>query len=95
MNPDAIFANVVLNWLQTHKGWHTFRDLQTGTNYYRRKLGPNVASRALQALAKEHQVDLWYSTANGQGMPNPLPHDYKETRPKIGSGLVRLSRKNG
>jgi hypothetical protein len=95
LNPDAIFANVVLNWAQTHaRQWCTFRDLQRGTNCYRRKLGPNVAFRAIQALVKDHQLDMWVSTVNG-GVLNDMPHDYLQgKRPKIGSGLVRLARHN-
>jgi hypothetical protein len=95
MNPDAIFANVALNWVQTNaRQWRTFRDLQKGTNYHRRKLGPNVAYRALRALAREHQIDLWESAADDRGNLNPMPADYTGTRPKIGSGLVRVTRGN-
>jgi hypothetical protein len=94
INSDAIFANVVLNWVQTHKGWHTFRDLQRGTNFCRLKLGPSVAFRAIQSLAKDHQIDMWVSTANGVGDLNEMPHDYTGKRPKIGSGLVRLALHN-
>jgi hypothetical protein len=95
-NPDAIFANAAWSWIQTHaRQWRTIRDLQKGTNYHRRKLGPNVAYHALQGLVREQQVDMWVSKVNEKGLLNPLPQDYTGVRPKIGSGLVRVGRNHG
>ena len=89
-------SNISVGWVQTHaRQWRTFRDLQKGTNYHRRKLGPTVAFRALQSLAKDHQIDMWVSTVNDKGALNPVPHDYTGIRPKIGSGLVRLGHTHG
>ena len=92
MNPDAIYANVAMGWIQTHaRQWRTLRDLQKGTNYHRRKLGPNVAFRSVQALARDHQIDIWVSSLEPSGQLNPLPADYTGPRPKIGSALVRAA----
>jgi hypothetical protein len=91
-NHDAIFANTIMNWVKTHaQQWRSLRELQQGTNYHRSKLGPSVAFRALKALAGERQIELWTSEVTNNGALNPLPADYTGKRPKIGSGLVRVS----
>jgi putative DNA primase/helicase len=96
MNPDAIYANVAMNWVQANaQQWRTLRDLQKGTNYHRRKLGPNVAFRSIQALARDSQIEAWVSTADGGGTLNPLPADYTGKRPKIGGALIRLAGSQG
>jgi hypothetical protein len=96
MNPDAIYANVVMNWIQQNaQQWRTLRDLQKGTNYHRRKLGPNVAFRSVQALARDGQIDVWISTADGSGAVNALPTDYTGKRPKLGGALIRLAGSQG
>jgi len=92
-NPDAIYSNVALGWIKTHaQQWRTIKDLKDGTNFYRRQLGPKVCFHALQALAREHEIEVWVSTADGNGQLNPLPPDYTGKRPKPGSGLVRIAR---
>jgi hypothetical protein len=96
MNPDAIYSNVAMNWIKQHaQQWRTLRDLQKGTNYHRRKLGPNVAFRSIQALARDGQIDVWISTVDGGGNLNPLPADYMGKRPKIGGTLIRLAAPQG
>lgn len=93
MNPDAIYANAALSWTQANaQQWRTLRDLQKGTNYHRRKLGPNVAFRSVQALARDGQIDVWVSTADGGGNLNQMPADYQGKRPKIGAALIRLAK---
>jgi hypothetical protein len=90
-NPDAIYANAAMGWIQAHaRQWRSLRDLQKGTNYHRRRLGPNVAFRSVQALARDGQIDVWVSTADAGGNLNALPADYTGKRPKIGGALIRL-----
>lgn len=93
LNPDAVYANAALKWIDAHaQQWRTFRDLQRGTNVHRKKLGPNVASRALKGLAQDHLIDMWVSTLEEKGgkwVENDMPADYRGKRPKYGAGLVR------
>ena len=89
-NPDAVYANVALNWINTHaEQWRTIKELKDGTNYFRRELGPRACYYALMALAQNHDIEFWVSEVGGGGNLNDLPADYQGKRPKIGMGLVR------
>ena len=96
VNPDAVYANVALNWIHQHaQQWRTLRDLQKGTNYHRRKLGPNVAFRSVQSLAASGDVDMWVSKLvdkDGTMVENDIPFGYSGKRPRLGGGLVRVAR---
>ena len=92
-NPDAVYANVALNWIHTHAGqWRTTKELKDGTNYFRRELGPRACHYALLALAQNHDIELWVSEVNSDNELNDVPADYQGKRPKIGMGLVRAVR---
>src|SRR5208282_5011689 len=91
VNPDAQFANAVCNWLEAHtKGeWVTINKLKEGIHAYEMKLGPNVAERALAAMARGSRIEVWLpQIINRQtGEENAVPSDWKGRRPKL--GLVR------
>src|SRR5262249_47733036 len=62
VNPDAMYANSALAWIKGNaKNWRTVRDLQTGTNFFRKKLGPTVCYRALLGLEKSGEIEVWTS----------------------------------
>jgi DNA primase RepB-like protein len=87
--PDAVFANAALAWIERNAhDWRTIRDLKRGTHTYQRKLGPSVAERALMALARTDQIELWL--APRPGIDKPLPIDYTGPTPRV--GLVRKVR---
>ena len=92
--PDAIFSNAVTAWLRVHtKGeWVLISTLKDGVHCYEMKLGPNVAERALQAMARGDRIDLWTPKPDKDGNKPPLPKDYNGTYPRL--GLVRLNAKN-
>ncbi len=92
INQDAIYSNVALGWISANaQQWRTTRDLKVYTNYHRRQLGPTVCFRALQALARDNEIDIWMSDCDIEGKLNPMPVDYTGKRPKLGSGLVRAA----
>lgn len=87
--PDAVFANAALAWIEKNaQNWRSIRDLKRGTHAYQRKLGPSVAERALMALARTDQIELWL--APRPGLDRPLPSDYIGPIPRV--GLVRKVR---
>jgi hypothetical protein len=82
-NPDAVFANKALAWIQKHaEEWTSIAKLKQHTWRIEQDLGPAVAVRSLIGLARSGRIDLWLAE-NG---PEP-PLDYAGPRPKI--GLVR------
>jgi hypothetical protein len=84
-NPDAVFTNAVLSWLTARpRQWFNIKALKDGVHAYEMRLGPNVAERALSAMCRTGQIDLW-QTKMGQ----PLPGDWTGSKPRI--GLVRLA----
>lgn len=96
-NPDAIYANIALAWIKNYgKNWRTVRDLQTGTNYHRKKFGPNVCFRALQGLLKDGEIEMWVSKLvddpdnPGRSKLNDMPPGWAGKRPKLGGALVKL-----
>lgn len=90
MVPDAIFANAVMGWLRAHtRGeWVTIAKLKTGVHCYEMKLGPNVAERCLQAMARADRIEIWLPK-DRPGNDVPLPSGYAGARPRL--GLVRLA----
>lgn len=87
--PDAIFSNAAEAWLKSHtKGeWITVSALKQGVHGYEMKLGPNVAERALQAMARGDRIDFWVPK-DRDGKDLPLPDGYFGSRPR--RGLLRL-----
>jgi hypothetical protein len=82
-NPDAVFANKALAWIQKHaEGWTSIAKLKQHTWRIEQDLGPAVAVRSLIGLARSGRIDLWLPD-NG----SELPSDYAGPRPRI--GLVR------
>ncbi len=60
-NPDAAFSNAVLSWLDRKVPdgrWISSREVKRGVHYYRLRLGPGVAERALSNLARLGEIDL-------------------------------------
>jgi hypothetical protein len=85
-NPDAIFANKALAWIQKHAGeWTSISKLKQNTWRIEQDLGPAVAVRSLIGLARSGRIDLWLAD-NG----TELPSDYAGPRPRI--GLLRRVR---
>jgi hypothetical protein len=90
-NPDAVFANKALDWIQKYANeWTSIAKLKQSLWRVEQKLGPQVANRALIGLARSGRIQLWLSDATGYaGGANP-PADYHGPRPRI--GLVRSVR---
>ena len=85
-NPDAVFANTALDWIQKHASdWTSISLLKQRTWRIEQKLGPAVAVRSLIGLARSGRIELWMAD---QG--RPLPPDYVGLKPRI--GLVRRIR---
>jgi len=93
VTPDAIFANGVIAWLRSHtKGeWVLISVLKDGVHCYEMKLGPNVAERCLQSMARGDQIDLWFPKVGQDGNRAPLPEGYNGAYPRL--GLVRLPKR--
>jgi hypothetical protein len=82
-NPDAVFANKALAWIQKYAGeWTSIAKLKQHTWRIEQDLGPAVAVRSLIGLARSGRIDLWLAD-NGSEPPS----DYTGPRPRI--GLVR------
>jgi hypothetical protein len=82
-NPDAVFANKALAWVQKHAGeWTSIARLKQHTWRVEQNLGPAVAVRSLIGLARSGRIDLWLPDGGRE-----LPRDYQGPVPKI--GLVR------
>ena len=82
-NPDAIFANKALAWIQKHAGeWASIAKLKQYTWRIEQDLGPAVAVRSLIGLARSGRIELWLADSG-----HSLPSDYTGPRPRI--GLVR------
>ena len=90
-NPDAMFANAVTGWLGVHTQgeWVNIRKLKDGIHSYRMQLGPGVAERCLQVMARSEDIEIWTPTGK-DGKDQPLPVGYSGARPRV--GLVRLPR---
>ena len=88
-NPDAMFANAVTGWLRAHTktGWVSIGKLKDGIHSYRMQLGPGVAERCLQVMARQEDIEIWTPTGK-DGKDQPLPDGYSGSRPRV--GLVRL-----
>lgn len=85
MNPDAIFANAAMNWINKNAPeWTHISKLKNGVHAYEMKLGPNVAERALLSLARGGRIELWLRDSK-YGLQ--LPADYRGPMPR--TGLVR------
>ena len=86
INPDAQFANAAVRWIEKYaQDWTPVWELKKGVHSHEMKLGPNVAERALYALARGGRIQLWMNT--GDLAKNPLPLDYAGVVPRV--GLVR------
>jgi hypothetical protein len=82
-NPDAVFANIALAWIQKHAHeWTSIARLKQRTWRVEQDLGPAVAVRSLIGLARSGRIELWL-TDSGRS----LPSDYTGPMPRI--GLVR------
>jgi hypothetical protein len=82
-NPDAVFANKALAWIQKYAGeWTSIAKLKQHTWRIEQDLGPAVAVRSLIGLARSGRIDLWLADNGSQP-----PSDYAGPRPRI--GLVR------
>jgi hypothetical protein len=82
-NPDAIFANTAMAWIQKNAdGWTSIAKLKQRTWRVEQDLGPAVAVRSLIGLARSGRIDLWLTEDGKQ-----TPPDYTGPRPRI--GLVR------
>jgi hypothetical protein len=85
-NPDAIFANTALAWIQKHAGeWTSIAKLKQRTWRVEQELGPAVAVRSLIGLARSGRIELWLVDSGRE-----LPSDYTGPRPR--NGLVRRVR---
>ncbi len=82
-NPDAVFANKALAWIQKHAGeWASIAKLKQHTWRVEQNLGPAVAVRSLIGLAKSGRIELWLPESG-----RDIPKDYHGPLPRI--GLVR------
>jgi hypothetical protein len=82
-NPDAVFANKALAWIQKHAGgWTSIAKLKQHTWRVEQNLGPAVAVRSLIGLARSGRIELWLPDGGRE-----LPRDYQGPVPKI--GLIR------
>jgi len=85
-NPDAMFANTALAWIQKHAGeWTSISKLKQHTWRVEQELGPAVAVRSLIGLARSGRIELWLADSGRE-----LPSDYAGPKPRI--GLVRRVR---
>lgn len=85
-NPDAVFANKALGWIQKHAHeWTSIARLKQHTWRIEQNLGPAVAVRSLVGLARSGRIELWLRDGSTNTMT--LPSDYHGPIPKI--GLVR------
>jgi hypothetical protein len=71
-NPDAILSNAVLSYLDRKApdgSWVPLRAVMKGVNSHRLRLGPGVAERAMNSLARMNEVDIVKNKTNGTRGP--------------------------
>ena len=87
---DATYSNAADNWLSANANgaWVPISTVKRALHTYEMKLGPNVANRALQALAAGDRVDIWWAKRKEEN--NPAPPDWVGPRPRL--GLIRRRR---
>lgn len=97
INPDAQFANKVIGWLtsKTKGEWVALYKVKNGVHAYEASLGPNVANRALFAMAHgaNKRIDLWQPETNEKGQENLTPDGWTGRRPR--NWLIRLAAQAG